>query len=216
MPASTWVAEPDIGERQLLQCVVEVAKATFRSEAASVFMIDDDTGELVFEAVAGRGEDHLIGTRFSGGTGIAGWVVACGQPMLADDLSEAPFSSAAAAATGYMPSTVAAAPLLVNGGCVGVLEVLDRDQDRDELATQELLGLLASQAAVGLELLRRMRRRKRREAEQTTHAASNAAAIDSIAAGLPNLNAAEAHLLGQLLAFANGLTDFAAARTTSS
>jgi GAF domain-containing protein len=216
MTTSPWTCECQIGEQQLLQCVVEVARAAFRAEAASVFVVDDETGELVFEAVAGRGEDHLIGTRLSEGTGIAGWVAACGQPVLADDLSEAPFSHAAAEKTGYVPRSVAAAPLLAHGTCVGVLEVLDRTVDRDELSVQELLGLLASQAAVGLELLQRVRQNRRHVVRPSMDPAANAATIHHITSGLPNLNADESRLLGQILALANGLTDLAAARTASS
>lgn len=215
MTTSPWDAECQISERQLLQCVVEVARAAFRAEASSVFVIDDETGDLVFEAVAGNGEDHLVGSRLSGGTGIAGWVVASGQPMLADDLADAPFSQSAAERTGYLPRTVAAAPLFSAGLCIGVLEVLDRVVDRDELETLELLGLLASQAAVGLELLQRLRHTARREALRTVDDVSNTAMIDRITTGLPNPTAEEAMLLSQVLTLANGLTDKATARAAN-
>jgi GAF domain-containing protein len=208
--------EGDITERHLLQCVVEVAKAAMRAEAASVFLVDDETGDLVFAAVAGRGEDTLVGTRFPGDTGIAGWTVASGQPMIADDLTDSPFSQSAAEQTGYVPRSVAAAPLYHDGRCVGVLEVLDRTADRDELETLDLLGLLASQAALGLELLRRLRSGRRRDAVPGTSPAtvSNTALIDRIASGLPNLTADEATILGEVLALADRLTDKAAARAT--
>jgi aspartate aminotransferase-like enzyme len=44
-------AEKDF--RELLQSVVEVARAIFRAKASSVFLLDEATDELVFEAVAG-------------------------------------------------------------------------------------------------------------------------------------------------------------------
>ena len=53
---------------------MEVARAIFGAKAASVFLLDEDADELVFEAVAGRGEGELIGMRFPAGTGVAGWV----------------------------------------------------------------------------------------------------------------------------------------------
>lgn len=62
----------DITERTLLQSVVEVARSVFGAAAASVFLLDEETDELVFEAVAGEGEEHLVGTRFPSGTGLAG------------------------------------------------------------------------------------------------------------------------------------------------
>jgi GAF domain-containing protein len=38
--------------RELLQSVVEVARAIFGAEASSIFLLDEETDELVFEAVA--------------------------------------------------------------------------------------------------------------------------------------------------------------------
>ncbi|MFC5911359.1 GAF domain-containing protein [Streptacidiphilus monticola] len=204
---SLWDGDCEITGRQLLQCVVEVAQAAFRSQAASVFLIDEDTGELVFEAVSGQGEEHLVGTRFPAGTGIAGWVASCGQPMLADDLdTSAQFSRDAASSTGYVPGTVAAAPLFRRGECIGVLEVLDRDPGTDELATLHLLGLLAGQAALSLELLQRVRR------EQQT-AGSGPSGLDAISAGLPHLSPEEFRIMGQVLQLAGGLGEVAATRS---
>ena len=40
-------------QRRLLQSIVEVARSIFGAAAASVFLLDQDSGELVFEAVAG-------------------------------------------------------------------------------------------------------------------------------------------------------------------
>jgi GAF domain-containing protein len=79
----------DFSERGLLQSVVEVARSVFSAAASSVFLVDSATGDLVFEAVSGEGEDELVGRHFPGGTGIAGWVVTSGQPMLVDDLADA-------------------------------------------------------------------------------------------------------------------------------
>jgi len=41
--------------RSLLQATVEVARAIFHAKAASVFLLDQEADELVFEAVAGEG-----------------------------------------------------------------------------------------------------------------------------------------------------------------
>jgi GAF domain-containing protein len=151
--------ESELTERQLLQSLVEVARHVYDAGAASVFLVDDQTGDLVFEAVAGEGEESLVGVRFPTGTGIAGWVAMSGQPLLTDDLDNTPqFAESAAAATGYRPRSIMAAPLFRRGSCVGVLEVLDRSsRGRGELSDMELLGMLATQAAMGIELLVRLR-----------------------------------------------------------
>jgi GAF domain-containing protein len=156
MPA---VNPPDVTQSRLLQSIVEVARSFYGAAAASVFLVDEKTGDLVFEAVAGKGESSLPGARFPAGTGIAGWTVMCGQPLVIDDVSDNPqFSRDAAESTGYVPHSIMAAPLFHDGDCVGVLEVLDRDsQPRCDLGDLDALGLLATETGAALALLVRLR-----------------------------------------------------------
>jgi GAF domain-containing protein len=148
------------GFRELLQSVVEVARAIFRARAASVFLLDEAADELVFEAVAGEGATHLVGRRFPSSTGVAGWVLVTRQPLVVDDLSgETRFSQEAAESTGYVPKGLMAVPLLADERALGVLEVLDRTrEERFTLAEMDLLSLFANQAAIALDLMLRARR----------------------------------------------------------
>lgn len=145
---------------QLLQSVVEVARAIFRAKASSIFLLDEETDELVFEAVAGEGSESLVGRRFPSSTGIAGFVLVSRQPLVIEDvLTDPRFSRETAESTGFVPKGLMAVPLLHDERALGVLEVLDRPSDaRFTLAEMELLGLFANQAAIALDLLRRARR----------------------------------------------------------
>jgi GAF domain-containing protein len=146
--------------RDLLRSVVEVARAIFRAKAASIFLLDEETDELVFEAVAGEGAESLVGKRFPSSTGIAGFVLVSRQPLVIEDVLEDPrFSRDTAESTGFVPKGLMAVPLLHEERALGVLEVLDRPSDaRFTLAEMELLGLFANQAAIALDLLQRARR----------------------------------------------------------
>jgi GAF domain-containing protein len=148
------------GYRSLLRATVEVARAIFKAKAASVFLLDEETEELVFEAVAGEGSETLVGVRFPADQGIAGWVLVTRQPLVVEDLTkDTRFSREAAESTGYVPNGIMAVPLLVEEKALGVLEVLDRPQQaRFSLAEMDLLGLFANQAAIALDLLQRARR----------------------------------------------------------
>lgn len=145
--------------RELLQSIVDVARTIFGARAASVFLLDEEADELVFEAVAGEGQGTLIGSRFPSSTGIAGFALVTRQPLVVDDLEADPrFSRDRAESTGYVPNSIVASPLLHEERVLGVLSVLDRAPDRPfGLAELELLSRFSSQAAIGLDLLRRAR-----------------------------------------------------------
>jgi GAF domain-containing protein len=145
--------------RELLQSIVEVARAIFGARASSVFLFDEESDELVFEAVAGEGADELIGKRFPSSTGIAGWVLVTRQPLVVEELDKDPrFSRETAESTGFVPKGLMAVPLLHEDRALGVLEVLDRPQQAAfSLAEMELLGLFASEAAIALDLLQKAR-----------------------------------------------------------
>src|SRR5215210_2973872 len=148
------------GFQSLLVSIAEVARAIFGAEASSIFLYDEGTDELVFEAVAGEGAETLVGQRFPASTGIAGWVLVTRQPLVIEDVTEDPrFAKDFAEETGYVPKGLMAVPLLYEERALGVLEVLDRPQRTQfSLVEMDLLGLFANQAAIALDLLRRTRR----------------------------------------------------------
>jgi len=155
------VAAGVVGSREsfrgLLAAITEVARGIFGATASSILLLDEETNELVFEAIAGYGEDELIGLRFPSDTGIAGWVLSTRTPLILDDVQNDPrFAKDFAAGTGYVPQGLMAVPLLYDERALGVLEVLDRPaQSTFSLQEMELLGLFANQSAIALDLLSR-------------------------------------------------------------
>jgi subtilisin len=160
--------------RALLQSVVDVARAIFRAKASSIFLLDEDTEELVFEAVSGEGEGELVGMRLPASEGIAGWVLVTRQPLAIDDLTNDPrFARGSAERTGYVPKAIMSVPLLHDESALGVLSVLDPPAGtRFGIAEMDLLGLFAAQAAIGLDLLQRARRAHRVLEDDASTAAS--------------------------------------------
>ena len=171
--------------RALLAAIVEVARSIFGARASSILLLDEETGELVFEAVVGEGEDTLLGTRFPAGKGIAGWVLATQTPLVIEDVQQDPrFAQDVAEDTGYVPSGLMAAPLLHDEQALGVLSVLDRpERSLFTLQEMELLGLFANQASIAVDLLLRTRRAERllgSDREELGVVARLAAAIDAL------------------------------------
>ena len=89
---------------RLLQSIVEGARAISGAAASSILVVDDDNGDLTFEAVAGEGSREIVGMRVRAGTGIAGWVLSARQPVVVDEVGyDARFAKSVAEQTGYVP-----------------------------------------------------------------------------------------------------------------
>ena len=158
--AGTGMLSPERAHRELLESIVQVARAIFAARASSIMLFDEPAGELVFEAVAGEGSERLVGTRFPATQGIAGWVLASGEPMVLEDVSADPrFARDVAERSGYVPKGLMAVPLHTDSGPLGVLQVLDRPKRAQfSLRESELLALFGEQAAIALALVQRARR----------------------------------------------------------
>lgn len=157
--AVAFLGEAERDHRELLTSVVAVARSLFAAAAASVFLLDEESGDLVFEAVSGAGEGRLVGQRFEASRGIAGWVLGAQEPLVVSDVTKNPaFARDIAETTGYVPKSLMAAPLLNREDPVGVMEVLDPAPNlATPLGAAELLTLFAGQAAVALGVIRRNR-----------------------------------------------------------
>jgi GAF domain-containing protein len=144
---------------RLLRSIVQVARAIFGAKGSSIFLLDEETDELVFAAVANEDEQFLVGRRMPSSQGVAGWVASSRTPLVLEDVTSDPrHARDFAAGTGYVPKGLMAVPLLEEERVLGVLQVLDRPQQtRFSLQEMELLGLFGSQAAIALSLLQTAR-----------------------------------------------------------
>ena len=151
--AGVMASEEDF--TRLLRSIVEVARAIFGAQGSSIFLLDEETDELVFAAVADEQDQFLVGQRFPSSTGIAGWVASTQTPLVLEDVQADPrFARDIAEKSGYVPKGIMAVPLLDEERVLGVLQVLDRPKEaRFSLKEMELLGLFAAQAAIALSLL---------------------------------------------------------------
>ncbi len=145
------VAPP--GTDGLLNALTSTARQAFGAKACSLALLSEDESELVYTTAAGTGADDVTGMRMPATRGIAGWVVASGQPVAISDLrNDARFARDLAENTGYVPTAILAVPVQSELRLLGVLSVLDRDVDRpgseQDLA---LLAVFADQAAIALE-----------------------------------------------------------------
>jgi hypothetical protein len=111
----------------LIGSVVRTAAGVFDAAAASIALIDPETGELVFRAAWGAGVDEIVGVRLAPGDGLSGTVASTGEPVFVADCRDDPrFATRIAVNTGYVPITMLIVPLRRGDETLGVLSLLDR------------------------------------------------------------------------------------------
>ena len=139
-------------ETRLLQSIVDATVQLFDAEASSIALFERDPDRLEFRVAAGEQGAGAVGLTVPPSQGIAGYVYSTGQALALSDVADDPrFNRGAAEQTGYVPRSIAAAPLLDEEGTLGVLQVLDkRGSPTFSLRDMELLGAFAAQATVAI------------------------------------------------------------------
>ncbi len=137
----------------LLDLVMSSTAELLGAEASSLLLVDEDTGELVFEVLAREDEEHLGGRRLPPGQGIAGWVVEHGEPVVLGDPSADPrFHAGIDEVTSVRTRSLLAVPLEVRGRIIGVVEIINQRDDAgftdDDVA---LAVTLSHQAAIAID-----------------------------------------------------------------
>jgi GAF domain-containing protein len=138
---------------QLLEMIVQTAAQVIHAKAASLFTIDEERRELIFEVALGQKAEEVRKFRVPLGHGIAGLVAATGQAMAISDAQSDPrHASEIAESVGYKPQSILCVPLSRDGEVTGVLELLDKEGAPSfTAADMEALGLFANLAAVAIE-----------------------------------------------------------------
>jgi NtrC-family two-component system sensor histidine kinase KinB len=137
---------------RILQLLLERVRALLLVDAVSVALIDEQTGELVFEAASGEGAVGVLGVRLKPGQGIAGWVAETGKPLVVHDvLKDSRFFAEVDKQTGMTTQAILCVPIVLKGHVVGVIEALNPGQVPFDKQTMELLNALAGLAATAID-----------------------------------------------------------------
>ena len=177
---------------EMIAFATQRARELFDAEGCALLLVDRGAREFRFPVASQRAGSpasaaRLSEVRFPTSQGVAGWVLAQGQPVAITDAQQDPrFYKGVDAATGSTTRSLLAAPLRTSAGTIGVIEVINpRDVGDGDLAFLEAIG---SDIAVAHER------------------AALADALRTEATGLRRL----AHLGGAVLAAVGGLCVLAA------
>lgn len=147
--AHTITSSLDIEE--VVQRSMAGIKQILDVEAGSLLLVDEDTQELYFKITLRDESKDMAAFRLSPGQGIAGWVVAYGQPAIVNDVSTDPrFYSKIDEAMGFRTKSVLCAPLIVQGRPIGALELVNKRQGYFTLDDQELLTSIGASLSIAL------------------------------------------------------------------
>ena len=119
----------------LLNLVMEQTQNLLLAEASSLMILDEDSRNLRVAVALGPEGKKIYDRTIPVGEGIAGWVAREKTPLFVCDVREDPrFFPDFDQLSGFRTKSILAAPLLVRGEVLGVIEVLNR---KDGHAFQE-------------------------------------------------------------------------------
>jgi signal transduction histidine kinase len=138
---------------ELLDIIVQVVTELLQTESASIMLIDKETGELHFKAVAGenRASVRPIAVPMEGS--IAGQIATRNQPLLIRDVKSDPrWYRQADEKSGFVTRSIIGVPMQVQGKVIGVVEAVNKRGDA-EMTWEDvrLLAVLADQAAIAIQ-----------------------------------------------------------------
>lgn len=143
--------------KTLLRAVLSVAQRVVKADAASLFLLEEDSGDLRLSiATRSDGGFDEPGITVPKGKGIVGWVMDRNEPLLIPDAyKDDRFYSEADKKTGFITRSILCAPLRSEGKTIGVLQVLNPlDKLAFEAVDLEGFTAYAELTATAIEKLR--------------------------------------------------------------
>jgi NtrC-family two-component system sensor histidine kinase KinB len=145
----------------VLRSLMAQVRDYFQVEAASVALLDEETGDLVFRVAVGGAAEEVVGLHLAPGHGIAGWVIQTGRSALVPDAGvDERFYPGVDERTGWRTRALLAVPVKVEGHAIGVIEALNPPGGAFGEDAQRLLLAVADLAAAAIrnaELYERVR-----------------------------------------------------------
>jgi sigma-B regulation protein RsbU (phosphoserine phosphatase) len=151
---------------EVLERIMTTSREVMGADASSLMLLDESTGELVFQVAQGSvGEKLREGFRLPLGQGIAGTVCLTGEPILVEDAYSDPrFHRDFDKRTGYRTKSLLCVPLKIQERIIGVAQVINRLDGRPFTKEDlETFSALCQHAAIAIENARIHRELLRRE-----------------------------------------------------
>jgi len=131
---------------------IEAAMKLLDSEAASLLLIDPESGDLFFEVALGDKGETLKEVRLKKGQGIAGWVAEKGEPLIIQDCqSDARFSKLADERSHFITRNMICVPVRSRDRMLGVLQAINKNKGVFDEPDKDAALALGNQVAIAIE-----------------------------------------------------------------
>ncbi len=136
---------------EVLQRITERTLESVAVEAASLALLDEETGELVFQVASGRAASKIVGTRLQPGVGLAGWVVEHNEPVFTTEVqADERFYPEIDREVGFKTHGLACVPIRMQDKTIGVLEAINPRSGTLDTRDIELLTGIADLAGTAI------------------------------------------------------------------
>ena len=110
---------------------LEAVRLVMESEASSLMLLDEDSGELQLRISTGPVSEEVAGKRIPKNKGIAGWVVRNRSPYITNDISKSP-EFFGELSEGFKTRNVICLPLINRDDeVIGVVQALNKKNEKD-------------------------------------------------------------------------------------
>jgi len=148
-----YIINSTLNISQVLNRIMNYANKVTNSEASTLMLLNEKTGELVFSVPTGKKSDELVDIIIPPGKGVAGWVVENDKHVLIHDVKkDSRFYKSVDNISGFETKSILCVPLKAKSKMIGVLEVINKNDgttftDEDAM----FLKIFANQAAMAIE-----------------------------------------------------------------
>jgi len=141
---------PEDKEEQLITSIMRMTHDALGASASSLLLLDEKTQELYFKFADGPVGQQLKRLHISRQSGIAGWIVRNGKPLVVNNAERnSNFYKMIDSATGFKTKSIIGVPIIVGDRVIGVIEVLNK-ADGTDFAKQDLKTMMEVAATTAM------------------------------------------------------------------